>query len=134
MIRLIVGFIIGVIVSRNAQQYSTPFWGAIVLGAILGATLFYFFGRRDKNIAVATAVATAISASKSEAEAKAAAVAQSAVNVYLQSGQVPTQQEIVAIYDHTEIANDAIRSIESREHSELDRTRNSTGSDLPISI
>lgn len=132
MFRLVIGFIVGVIVSRNAQQYSTPYWGAIIFGVLIGATFFYFFGRRDKNIAVATAVATAVS----NANAKAAAVAQSAVNVYMQSGQIPSQPEIAAIIDHTEIDYDnaSARYISSQRHGELAGPRNPQGSDLPIHL
>lgn len=118
MIRLIAGFIIGVMVSRNAQQYATPYWGAIVLGAVLGATAFYFFGKRDKNIAVATAVATAIAQASAAAEAKAQAIANAAVHIYQMSGQVPTQREIVS-YTSGAIENDNagehIGSIEAKQ-------------------
>lgn len=109
MFRLIIGFALGVVVSRNAQPYATPFWGAICLGAALGAVLFYIFGKRDKNTAVATAVAVAISEANAKADARAQAIANSAVQIVLQSGQVPSERElqIIAEYHDGEIANDS---------------------------
>lgn len=108
MVRIIIGFLVGVIVSRNAQAYGTPFWGACLLGLILGGVASYFFGKRDKNIAVATAVATAVAAAEAKADARAQAIANSAVQIYMQSGQVPNprEMEIVAAYHDGEIAND----------------------------
>jgi hypothetical protein len=101
-----------VIISRNAQQYSTPYWGAILLGCLLGAVLFYFFGKRDKNLAVASAVAVAVANANSQADANAQAIAQSAVQIYMQSGVVPSprEMEIVAQYHSGEITDDNNRS------------------------
>lgn len=124
MFRIGIGFIIGVIVSRNATQYSTPFWGAILLVCMIGLTLMYFFGRHDKNVAVATAVATAIASSKAEAEAQAQAIANSAVQIYMQSGQMPSprEMEIVAAYHSGEISHDDRQPV-SQFTNAIDATR-----------
>lgn len=128
MIRLIAGFCIGVMISRNAQQYATPYWGAIILGAILGAVLFYFFGKRDKNIAVATAVATAVASANAAADAKAQAIANAAVHIYQMSGQIPSQKEIdtVTSFVHGEIQNDDSRAITGDLHVDQALAQSST--------
>lgn len=104
MLRIVLGFAIGCIIARNAQPMAFPFWGAIILGAIAGMVLFYFFGRRDKNIAVATAVAIAIAEANAKADARAQAIANSAVNVYMATGQVP---DIHAVIDSETVEDEA---------------------------
>lgn len=85
MIRGLIGFAIGVMAAKNTQAMNAPTVFAVILAAILGFVFFYFFGRRDVNIAVATAVANA----NANAEAQAQAIAQSAVHFYLQNGNGP---------------------------------------------
>lgn len=101
MIRLIIGFVIGVIISRNASTYSTPFWGSILLFALIGMFLFYKFGKRDYKLAVATAVAQANAQAIAQADAKAQAVASAAVQIFQMSGHTPTPVEVAAYVDHS---------------------------------
>lgn len=90
MIRLLwiaAGFLLGVVVSRNAAPISAPDLGAVVVGIGLVAWLAFFAGKRDKRQAVATAVATAVASAEAhaqaQAEAAAVAIAQQAVNLHL---------------------------------------------------
>lgn len=101
MIRLLLGFAIGCIIARNAQPYATPFWGTIICFTALGMFIFYKFGKRDVNLAVATAVATAVAKSEAEANAKAQAVANAAVHIFQMSGNMPTPIEVAAYVDHS---------------------------------
>lgn len=98
MFRLVMGFILGVIISRNAGAYATPFWGSILVFSLAGMWLFYRFGKRDVNLAVATAVAKA----DAKADAKAQAVASAAVQIFQMSGTTPSPVEIAAYVDHSE--------------------------------
>lgn len=99
MFRIIIGAVFGIIISRNAETMPHPVQSAVFLGAILGFCLSYFFGHKDKNIAVATAVATAVSAAKAEAAAQA--TSQAAVHFYnltggLTAADIPSQSFIDA--------------------------------------
>ncbi len=78
MFRIILGFIIGVIISRNAQALAAPVASAVVAGAMFGLWATYRFGNKDKNTAVATAVAIATANARAEATAQA----QSVINLY----------------------------------------------------
>lgn len=125
MIRIIIGAIFGIIIARNAETMPHPVQSAVFLGAILGFCLSYFFGHRDKNIAVATAVATAVSAAKAEAAAQA--TSQAAVHFYnlttgLTASDVPSQSIIDAhttkefsSEHHSDLSTDKQRSISPKK-------------------
>lgn len=83
MIRIIAGIVIGIIMARNGQAMAAPVASAVILGAVLGFLLCYFYGRRDKNTAVATAVAVAVAKANSAADARANAVANQAVQIFM---------------------------------------------------
>lgn len=104
MFRVFVGFAIGIIIARNAAAMSEPVAGAVIIFAIIAAAFAYIFGKRDKNTAVATAVAVA----NANAAARAQAVANSMVQIVMQSGQAPSPEEYRAIaeYHDGEVSND----------------------------
>lgn len=101
MLRLLIGFALGCIIARNAEPMSSPFWGTVICFAALGMFIFYKFGKRDVNLAVATAVSVAVAKAESEANAKAQAVANAAVHIFQMSGNMPTPVEVAAYVDHS---------------------------------
>jgi len=82
MIRVIIGFIGGIILARNAAPMGAPAFSAILLIGLIGSGLCFLLGYKDKKSAVASAVAIAKAEASAEAEAKAAAMAQSIINFH----------------------------------------------------
>lgn len=91
---VILGFIVGVIVSRNAVEMSEPQRDTVYGFIIIIGIIFYFTGKRDKASAVATAVATANANAEikfnAEVESRANAIAQNAINIHF--GDNPVKQ------------------------------------------
>lgn len=80
----VLGFMGGVVISRNAQPMSGASQGAIVLGMIVGGFVLWRAGYKGKSEAVAVAVATAVASANAAAEAHAQAVATQAVQIVVQ--------------------------------------------------
>lgn len=82
---LIGGFLIGIIMSRNAHAMPTPVAASVFLGAFIGFAVAWFAGNRNKAEAVATAIAIANAKAEANAEAHSKAVANAAINLVLMS-------------------------------------------------
>lgn len=116
---IILGFMGGVIVSRNAVTMSHPELAAVFFTMIVSCGIMWWAGYRGKSTAVATAVATAVSIAKAEANANAKAVASSAINLYLgqQAGMSP--DAIQSIIDAS-----SVEMIENSRQSHLTHATN----------
>lgn len=121
MIRVVIGFIIGVIISRNAATMPQPVFAAVIFGAFLGFLAAYFFGRRDKNFAVATAVSVAVAKANAASEANAKAAASAAVNlVLMQNPATPWGYEpryAMGNEAREEIVNESLKVLDSAADS-----------------
>jgi hypothetical protein len=81
MFRVVFGFVVGVVIARNAAPMGSPQWAAALAAFGMGCYLTYRFGSKDKASAVAVAMAEA----HAQAEAQAQAIAQAAVHLHLTS-------------------------------------------------
>lgn len=83
LLYILLGFIGGVIITRNAAPMSAPSKGALVLAMLVGGFILWRAGYKGKAEAVATAVAIATATATAEAKAEATAQAQAAINLYM---------------------------------------------------
>lgn len=92
LLYLTLGFLAGVIVSRNAATMSNPDKGAVFVGFLLLAFFVFRAGSRGKAEAVAIATANATAIATANAKASAQATAQQAVQIVLQQSKMETPQ------------------------------------------
>lgn len=118
MTRIIVGFIIGVVISRNSAAMPHPVFASVILAFLIGGYLMYRFGKRDVNVAVATAVAVANADAAAAADASAKAAANAAVNLVLmqQPGSIGYGSPITLDREYREsIVEESLRSLDHDE-------------------
>lgn len=82
IIWIIVGFIGGVIISKNSADMNTPSTAAAIVAMIAGCAVAWTAAYHGKRQAVHSAVATAVATATAQARSEAAAAAQSIVNLY----------------------------------------------------
>lgn len=107
---LILGFLGGIVTTRNAEPMGAPATSAVFLAFVVGCGLLWFAGYRGKREAVATAVATAVASANAAAEASARSAATSAVTLYLgqQAGITPEM--------HEQIVDSSVKEIAAIQH------------------
>lgn len=120
------GFTGGVIIARNAEPMSNAQTSSVILAMLVGGFVLWRAGYRGKAEAVATAVAVAVANAHSEANAHAQAVAQQAVHIVLNSGEVQTIRQ-----NYSDEAIEAVKAADHQFAESIERdsisTRNSFG-------
>lgn len=107
---MIVGFITGVIITRNSVAMAKPERGTAYIAMAAACFLLYRMATKGKNQAIASAVAVAVAKANAEAsaaaDARAQAVAQQAVAVYIGATERGND------YSHAEILDQTLKSFD----------------------
>lgn len=87
LLYIVLGFLGGIIVARNAAPMNAPSKGAVFLAMLVGGYILWKAGYKGKREAVASAVAIATATARAEATANA----QAAINLYMNGEKSSTE-------------------------------------------
>lgn len=116
LIWMVLGFMGGVSMARNAQAMNAPSVGAVGLVLVVGCGVCWFAAYRGKSQVVASAVAVAVASAEATAsaaaESRAQAIAQAAVHLHL--GGLDSRGLVAEVVEREEVPAQAPAGLAKR--------------------